>query len=131
MAYAYATSTNLIETARNLQDAIVDAGFTKFEAAAILRPEDEDDAPLFAQVTGGTISERVEAAPDLTQLPLGLANRVEYHAITRELEWTAPRAIQTDEKVALMEAVKAEVDRRTVEKLYRRSRDGDQPGRDG
>lgn len=121
-AYAYATSTDLLEAAGNLQDAIVDSGFTKLETKAILRPQDEEDAPLFAKVTGETFTQALTNPIDLTALPLDVVSAVQFDGANKQLTWTAPKPMTPAQKEALQAAAKANVDKVAVEKLYRKTR---------
>ena len=45
IAYAFATSQRFHDTAQDLTDALVESGFTQFEAKTIIKPDDGD---LFA-----------------------------------------------------------------------------------
>lgn len=121
-AYAYATSNDLVNTAKDLVEAVELSGFSKFEAKTVVAPEDEDDAPLFQQITGEPISAPVEQPPDLTALPLYLAQNVKYDANANEIVWTAPKAMADADKKALADALKHEPDKSAAEKLYRKSR---------
>jgi len=121
-AYAYATSPDLIATARDLSEAVVLSGFSQFEARSILAPDDEDDAPLFAKFRDEPIAARVEQPPDLTALPLDVAAYVAYDAKTRQMAWTAPKPMEQAQRAALAKAVKSAGDQVAVEKLYRKSR---------
>jgi type III restriction enzyme len=127
VAYAFATSTQFVEAARALEEALVDSGFTKFEAQASIEPDPsfafgESGGLLFAE----PITESLDAAPSLEKLPEALAKAIKIAlpvagSSTFKLTYTGPPL--TDEQTKLLKsACKSAEDKTSVEKLSRRSR---------
>lgn len=123
-SYVYATSSDFQQAAENLQDAIVQSGFSKYEAKAAVIPGGEEGLPLFELGEDVTVS--LSAAPDLSKLPEDVKQnvKVEQTASGVKLSWTGGAMTGSD-----VEAVSAllsdEGDKRQVEVLSRKSRKQD------
>jgi type III restriction enzyme len=128
-AYAYATSEKFLEAAESLKDALVESGFEKFEARAFIEPgstlfEGVQAGPLFEQTV--TESEYVAAPPIMDALPPALREKVKVEPPTpvrptAKVVYTGP-AMTLEEEAAFKAAVKAEEDRKAIERLARKTR---------
>jgi type III restriction enzyme len=125
-AYVFATSSQFVEAAQSLEEALIDSGFTKFEARSSIEP-----APGFAfGPHGGTlfaepISETIIAKPDLARLPENLSRALKVSASAPEsphfqLTYTGP-PLSKEQTETLKNIFTTEEDRRAVERLSRRS----------
>jgi type III restriction enzyme len=95
-AYAFATSDNLIETAKNLRDALVEsAGFQKLEAGDLVIEDTTPPPGLFD-------SRRVvlTTKPRMTSLPPSLAQRVRFDETTSEMVVTGELTAEEVETIA-------------------------------
>lgn len=123
MAYAFATSQKFHDTAQDLTDALVESGFTKFEAKGIVRPDEGDlfdggAGPLFTEPVVVT----VDTVPDLAQVPREVVRNIQFDGARKQLAWTAGQPMTDSQKVGIQKAFKAQADRDAVEKLCRKSR---------
>jgi type III restriction enzyme len=123
-AYAYATSQGFTDAANALTEALVETGFERFEAQAMVQPETRplDFGPLFGQ----PVSEPVSAAPSLEGLPPQLLAKIT--VAPREtgalVTYSGP-AMSEPETEALKAAVACPEDREAMERLGRKSRGED------
>jgi type III restriction enzyme len=118
-AYAYATSSDFVTAANSLTDALVDSGFEKFEAKAMIKPEEElpyGDMPLFST----PISVPVTETPNLSRLSKPVKEKITYQSDKKELTYSGP-PLEEKEKVALQECFTSEEDKQAIEKLYFKS----------
>ncbi|MCI0718310.1 MAG: DEAD/DEAH box helicase family protein [Acidobacteria bacterium] len=128
-AYAYATSERFLEAAESLKDALVESGFERFEAKAYIEPgrslfEGEVAGPLFTESV--TESEYVSEPPPLDALPESLRGKVKVepptqHRPTAKVTYTGP-AMSLEEESILKAVLKAEEDRKSIERLARKTR---------
>lgn len=128
-AYAYATSAKFFEAAKSLEDALVDSGFTKFEARAFVEPDPSlfdgvAAGPLFAQTV--TESETLTQMPRLEKLSDDLRSRITVEQPTPDrptFKITYSGSPMTVEAAtALKAAVEPEQDKIAAERLARKSR---------
>jgi type III restriction enzyme len=122
-AYAFATSTEFVESANALTEALVESGFEKFEAKAMVKPAeygDEDYLPLF----NVTVSDVMTEKPDLTKIPKNLRERIGLREEEDRIEitYTGP-PIKTNEEEPLKTTVKRPEDKQAIERIIRKSRD--------
>jgi len=125
LAYAYATSQSFVDAANQLTDALVESGFEKFEAQAMIRPP--ETAPLdFGPLFGLTVTETVSAAPEVGKLPDDLRAKITVQSRPEgaELAYTGP-AMSAAEAEALKALMPEAEDREAVDRLYRKSRGED------
>jgi len=121
-AYAFATSQRFVDAANALTEALVESGFEKFEAQAMIRPA--ETAPLdFGPLFGRTFTENVSAAPEVAELPDDLRAKitVQARAAGAAIEYTGP-AMSDVEAEALKAVMTQPDDREAVERLCRKSR---------
>jgi type III restriction enzyme len=112
-AYAFATSDSLIETAKNLRDALVEgAGFQKLEAGDLVIEETAPPAGLFdrQRVT-------LAAPPRMTALPPGLTPRVTFEQATGQIVVSGEVTEEEVEQIAAVAATLA--DRQTITRSLR------------
>ncbi|MCC7351426.1 MAG: DEAD/DEAH box helicase family protein [Phycisphaerales bacterium] len=95
-AYAFATSGSLIETARNLRDALVQsAGFQKLEAGDLVI-EDTAPPPSLFDTQRIVLTTR----PRMTALPVNLVSRVRFDESTSEIVVTGEVTDQEAQAIA-------------------------------
>jgi type III restriction enzyme len=113
LAYAFATSTDFAAAAQNLYDALVEAGFDKFEAKLMVEREREQPGlPLFdAAVQESAATAVVDEIPALAAIPADLRERFSFDANTNTLRYSGPAPTEEDEQRALsvIESPKARV----------------------
>lgn len=112
-AYAFATSDSLIETAKNLRDALVEgAGFQKLEAGDLVVEDTTPPAGLFdrQRVT-------LTTAPRMAALSPGLAQRVTFEAATGEIVVSGEVTPEEVEQIAAVAATPA--DRQAIARSLR------------
>jgi len=119
-AYAYATSSNFIESANALTEALVESGFERFEAKAMVRPAEntQDYLPLFNEPVSEVIKEKL----NLEAVPEDLRKKVNLRETKEGVEiiYAGP-PITAQEADALKIAVTGAEDKRSVERLVRKS----------
>ncbi|MEW6267447.1 MAG: DEAD/DEAH box helicase family protein [Thermodesulfobacteriota bacterium] len=118
-AYAFAASGNFIQTAKSLQDALIEgAGFQRMEASDFVVPDQQttfwDAGTLFVQA-----SENVYEKPDLSTLDDGLRERVKYDENTGEL--TVKGVLSEPEMKALRQCFKEAQDQQAVERIFHKT----------
>ena len=126
-AYAFATSTQFVEAARALEEALVDSGFTKFEARSSIQPDpgfvfSESGGLLFAE----PITEILGAVPNLEKVSEALAKTIKVtprapNDPTIQLTYTGP-PLTDEETENLKTACNNNEDKISIERLSRRSR---------
>jgi len=123
-AYAFATSQGFVDAANALTEALVESGFERFEAKAMVALETAplDFGPLFTQ----QVSEPVSARPAMETLPQELRAKVSVgeRAGRVEIVYQGP-AMTEAEATAIKAAVATQEDREAVERLCRKSRGED------
>lgn len=122
-AYAYATSSDFHAAAKSLEDAIVESGFTRYEAKQAVRAEPEPGAGLFSNVGFEPVTVRLSSTVDLSVLPEEDRDHIEVRQTSKgvELTWQGPP--MSEEAAASLTAVLPEgKDRDEVERLRRLSR---------
>jgi type III restriction enzyme len=126
VAYAFATSGQFVEAAKSLEEALVDSGFTRFEAHGAVEPDaglpfGESSAPLFVQA----IAEPVTTPPRLESLPKDIVERIRIEppkpgTSDFQLVYVGP-PLTTEEANSLGDAFITDEDKKSVERVYRRS----------
>jgi len=121
-AYAFATSSEFIESANALTEALVASGFERFEAKTMVRPAEhgrDEYLPLFHE----PISEAVGAKPDFSGIDDDLKKRVSIRESDTgvEIVYSGP-PIPGEEAEELKATVASGIDKKAVERLVRRSR---------
>jgi type III restriction enzyme len=126
LAYAFATSTQFLETARSLEEALIESGFTKFEARSSIEPDPgfsfgDVSSPLFTQ----PITEIVSVLPSLATLPDPLSKTIKVTSPTLDgstfqLSYMGPPLTEEQTK-ALKNAFVSDEDKLSIERLSRRS----------
>jgi len=121
-AYAFATSSEFIESANALTEALVASGFERFEAKTMVRPGErgrDEFLPLFHE----PISEGVGAKPDFSGIGDDLKKRVSIRENEAgvEIVYSGP-PIAAKEAEELKGTVASGSDRKAVERLVRKSR---------
>jgi type III restriction enzyme len=119
-AYAFVASKNFAEAATKLQDALIENGFERFDAAAMI---DADGAPslfadpssLFAPQAVVTVSK----VPDTSILPEPLRRKVSVDGEKNTITFTGPMG--EDEKAAL-KRVSSPEDHAAIDALYAATR---------
>jgi type III restriction enzyme len=122
-AYAFTTSTEFEASANALTEALVESGFEKFEAKAMVKPAeygDEDYLPLFNVTVCDVITEK----PDLTKIPKKLRERIGLREEEGRIEitYTGP-PIKINEEETLKAAVKSPESKQAIERIIRKSRE--------
>lgn len=90
LAYAFATSTNFGEIANQLRDSLIQNGFERYEAQAMIQPTAEQpDLPLFGYSVDTTLIEpvtiKLHEQPALEELPPETGAKMQYHVETQTL----------------------------------------------
>jgi type III restriction enzyme len=120
-AYAFVASRNFAEAAGKLQDALIENGFEKFDAEAMI---DGGDTPsLFADPLGlfaPVASVPVATAPDTSVLPEPLRAKVTYDDVRGTIAFTGE--MSEAEREALKDCVASHEDRAAIEKLFAASK---------
>ena len=120
-AYAFATSTEFVESANALTEALVESGFERFEAKAMVKPAEpsgDEFLPLFSE----PISEAIKEKPNLEAVPENLRKKVSLQETKEGIEiiYAGP-PITAQEADALKAAVTGAEDKRSIERLVRKS----------
>jgi len=120
-AYAFATSSEFVESANALTEALVESGFERFEAKAMVKPAEvrgDEYLPLFNE----PVSEAIKEKPNLEDMPENLRKKVSLRETKEGIEiiYTGP-PITAQEADALKAAVTGAEDKKTVEKLIRKT----------
>lgn len=126
IAYAFAASTQFMEAAKSLEDALIESGFTRFEAHSSIEPDtalpfDRSGRPLFDE----RVTETVSAPPRLESLPEALSKAIKIESPTPQcpafqLTYAGP-PLTEEQTRALKRAVSSDEDKNSIEKLARKS----------
>jgi type III restriction enzyme len=121
-AYAFATSTEFVESANTLAEALVESGFEKFEAKAMIKPAEptgDEYLPLFNE----PVSESIGAKPNFAAISDNLRKKVSFREKEGGLEiiYAGP-PLTAKESETLKAAVITPEDKQAVERLTRKSR---------
>jgi type III restriction enzyme len=121
-AYAFATSSDFIQSANALTEALVDSGFERFEAKTMVKSAETTDGgylPLFSE----PIIELIEAKPDMAALPVALRQKVSVQEKEEgfEIIYIGP-PLSAVESETLKASVVSSEDKKAVERLTRKSR---------
>lgn len=112
-AYAYVSSDSFYNTAKNLQDSLISAGFTSAEASDLI-----EVAP--AQFTlgkfFGNIQVEVTELPDLSGLDTIVKNKIDIDTETNSI--VIKEEISEDEKEAIKNILTSESDKEKIEQAY-------------
>lgn len=114
-AYAFATSDSLIETAKNLRDALVEsAGFQKLEAGDLVIEDERPVATLFDEqrVT-------VTTKPKIKALPPSLSDRVTFEVATSQIVVSGEVTEEEVESIAAIAATPE--DKKAIKRALRPS----------
>lgn len=121
-AYAFVTSSDFAGAARSLEDALIDSGFQRFEAAQMV--ERGSDGPLFPPQEI-TVEEDFQLAPAIDRLPADLRNRIRVEETISggrvRVVYTGP-GLSIAEERELSSVCREAPDRETVIRLARKSR---------
>lgn len=121
-AYAFATSSEFIESANALTEALVDSGFERFEAKTMVRPAErkgDEYLPLFHE----PVSETVTVKPDISSISKQIRERLNLADKEGKVEITYTGPPISPEEAESLKAVMASVaDKRAIEKLVIKSR---------
>jgi len=120
-AYAFATSSEFVESANALTEALVESGFERFEAKAMVKPAElrgDEYLPLFNEPVSETIKEK----PNLEAVPENLRKKVSLRETKEGVEiiYAGP-PITAQEADALKAVISGAEDKRSVERLVRKS----------
>lgn len=101
LAYAYASSENFGVVANQLRDSLVQNGFERFEAQAMIQTpaEQPDFGPLFDQPLSEPVKIQLSEAPSLDQLPTETGAKLRYDETTQSL--VISRLLESDEALLL------------------------------
>jgi type III restriction enzyme len=121
-AYAFATSSEFVESANALTEALVESGFEKFEAKAMIKPAEptgDEYLPLFNE----PVSESIGAKPNFATIPDNLRKKVSFREKEGGLEiiYAGPPLTAKESETLKAAAVTPE-DKQSVERLTRKSR---------
>lgn len=112
-AYAFVSSDSFYNTAKNLQDSLISAGFTSAEASDLI-----EVAP--AQFTlgkfFGNIQVEVTELPDLSGLGTTVKNKIEIDTETNSI--VIKEDITEDEKESIKNTLTSESDKEKIEQAY-------------
>jgi len=120
-AYAFATSSEFVESANALTEALVESGFERFEAKAMVKPAElrgDEYLPLFNE----PVSEAIKEKPNLETMPENLRKKVSLRETKEGVEiiYVGP-PITPQEEDALKAAVISTEGKRSIERLVRKS----------
>lgn len=120
-AYAYATSPDFVDSANALTEALVDSGFERFEAKAMIHAGErtiDEYLPLFNE----SVSETVSMKLDVSRIPARLRERLTQSEKEGKVEvvYTGP-PMAPEETEVLKAAVADKDDKRAIERLSRKS----------
>jgi type III restriction enzyme len=119
-AYAFATSAGFVQAANTLTDALVEAGFERFEASAFVKPVTEEFTFEPGSLFGRQVSEPVAKKPRLEALPAGLQARVQFQPTTKMLIYQGP-PMTPAETDCLQQCAASEQDKAAVRRLSLKS----------
>lgn len=112
-AYAFVSSDSFYNTAKNLQDSLISAGFTAKEASDLI-----EVAP--AQFTLGRFFDKIQVEvdklPDLSGLDTTVKNKIEIDIETNSI--VIKENITEDEKEAIKNTLSSESDKEKIEQAY-------------
>ena len=120
-AYAFATSSEFVESANALTEALVESGFERFEAKAMVKPAElrgDEYLPLFNE----PVSEAIKEKPNLEAIPENLRKKVSLREKKEGVEiiYVGP-PITPQEEDTLKAAVISTEGKRSIERLVRKS----------
>lgn len=121
VAYVYAAGKDFQQAADNLQDAICECGFSKFEARQAVIPSEDEETSLFDMGEDVTVS--VTTAPAMDKLPEDVREnvKIEQSSAGVKLTWTGGPMTKTQAS-AVADVFKNDSDKQQVERLRRKSR---------
>lgn len=118
-AYAYVASPRFHETAKSLQDALVENGFQAMEARDFVVPDQQRELPGFERDSlFATITEPVSEEPNLSSVEPDLKRRVTYDKPSGCL--TVTGGIGKAEKASLQDCFRQKSDKAAVERIFAR-----------
>ncbi len=120
-AYAYATSSDFVESANALTEALVESGFERFEAKTMVQAGErkgDEYLPLFNE----TVSETISTTVNLSSVPGRLRERLTLNKKEGgvEIVYTGP-PIAPEDAEALKATVTSKEDKRAIERLSKKS----------
>ncbi len=123
-SYAYVVSNKFEETLESLGNALIDNGFSKFEAEKFIAPTSQQKLNLESLFPGSSESNNKEAIkitnlsskPNLKALPQQIADKVNYAEEKGEIYISAN--LSKDEKEKLKECFGNDSDKKKIEELY-------------
>ncbi|MDD3437384.1 MAG: DEAD/DEAH box helicase family protein [Candidatus Gastranaerophilales bacterium] len=112
-AYAFVSSDSFYNTAKNLQDSLISAGFTSAEAADLIEVA---QAQFTLGKFFGNIQVEVDNLPDLSGLDTIVKNKIDIDTETKSI--VIKENITEDEKEAIKNTLTSESDKEKIEKAY-------------
>ena len=112
-AYAFVSSDNFYNTAKNLQDSLISAGFTAAEASDLIEVA---PAQFILGKFFGNIQVEVTNLPDITNLEHGLKKKIEIDPETKSI--VIKEEITEVEKDAIKDILVDKTDKDNLEKVY-------------
>jgi type III restriction enzyme len=121
-AYAFATSSEFVESANALTEALIESGFERFEAKTMIKPAErasDEYLPLFNE----PISETIKEKPNLKDIPENLRKKVSLRETKEgnEIVYAGP-PIKAEDAEKLKASVSNPEDKKSIERLVRKSR---------
>ncbi|MBN1973831.1 MAG: DEAD/DEAH box helicase family protein [Sedimentisphaerales bacterium] len=121
-AYAFATSSEFVESANALTEALIESGFERFEAKTMIKPAErasDEYLPLFNE----PISETVKEKPNFKDIPENLRKKVSLRETKEgnEIIYAGP-PIKAEDAEKLKASVSNPEDKKSIERLVRKSR---------
>lgn len=112
-AYAFVSSDSFYNTAKNLQDSLIDAGFTAKEASDLIEvaPTQFTLGKYF-----GNIQVELTKLPDIANLDTALKNKIEIDSETKSI--VIKKEITEEEKEAIKNTLTSESDKEKIEKVF-------------
>ncbi len=112
-AYAFVSSDNFYNTAKNLQDSLISAGFTAAEASDLIEVA---PAQFILGKFFGNIQVEVTNLPDIANLEHGLKKKIEIDPETKSI--VIKEEITEVEKDAIKDILVNKTDKDNLEKVY-------------
>jgi type III restriction enzyme len=119
-AYAYATSTGFTDSAKGLEDALIQSGFERFEAKANIKSLQGEIGFERGVTFHVTVTEPIPEEPNLEKLPEHLKAAIHYEPITQEITYTGA-ALTDDDTKAIQECAETDEGKRALQRLALKS----------
>lgn len=112
-AYAFVSSNNFFETARNLTDSLIDSGFTSKEASELI---EISKSQLELGRFFGNVKISLTELPDTSSVDNDLKNKIEF--LPENSELVLKENITEEEKNTLISICNNNADKENIEKVY-------------